>query len=105
MRLCRPSLGLTKRSVRAALNELTTGADLDHSKRHRLDRATAINTFKTLRANDEALFRVGSGDGLVRQRRTARHRYPDLLGKAAVPGLLRRDAIYCADLRTSLEQR
>jgi len=32
----------------------STGADLDHSKLHQLDRATAINTFKTLRANDEA---------------------------------------------------
>jgi transposase len=45
------------------------------------------------------------GYGLVRQRRPARHRYPDVLGKAAVPGLLRRDAIYCAELIPTLEQR
>jgi len=50
----RPPAHTSNPVVEVALGELTTGADRDRSKLHPLDRATAINTFKTLLANGEA---------------------------------------------------
>lgn len=40
-------------AVEVALAELTAGATLDRTKLHPVDRATAINIFKTLKANRE----------------------------------------------------
>lgn len=49
----RPAAPASNTVVEVALTELTNGATLDRSKLHDLDRATAINTFKTLKANRE----------------------------------------------------
>jgi hypothetical protein len=49
----RPPADTSNAVVDVALGELTTGADRDRSKLHPVDRATAINTFKTLLANGE----------------------------------------------------
>jgi hypothetical protein len=49
----RPAVRTTNPVVEIALAELTTGATLDRAKLHPADRATTINTFKTLKANRE----------------------------------------------------